>query len=72
MNVSSTTTTLQALLRQLEPAATAAAAGTAAKSKNVQVRQAQAAPPAPAAVAPNGKTQFDPNSPRGTYLNIVV
>lgn len=72
MNVSNATTTLQALLRQLEPAATAPAAGAAAKAQNVQVRQAQAAPPAPAAVSPNGKTQFNPNSPRGTYLNIVV
>ena len=65
MNVNATTTTLQALLRQLEPAA-----APAAKPKSPQIQKAEAAPQQH--VTPTGNPQFDPNSPRGTYLNIVV
>jgi len=65
MNVTNTTATLQALLRQLENAAPAAAA----KPKSQQIQQVEASPQQ---VTPSGKTQFNPNSPRGTYLNIVV
>lgn len=65
MNVSNTTTTLQALLRQLEPAAPAGVA----RAKTPQVQKAEAAPKQ---VQPTGEQQFNPNSPRGTYLNIVV
>lgn len=65
MNVTSTTTTtLQNLLRQLEPAA-----APAARANSQQVQKAEAGHPQ---VTPNGKQEFNPNSPRGTYLNIVV
>jgi hypothetical protein len=65
MNVTSTTSTLQSLLRQLEPAA----AAPAARAKNQQIQKVEAGHPQ---VTPNGKQEFNPNSPRGTYLNIVV
>jgi hypothetical protein len=65
MNVTSTTSTLQSLLRQLEPAA----AAPAARAKSQQIQKVEAGHPQ---VTPNGKQEFNPNSPRGTYLNIVV
>lgn len=63
MNVSSTTSTLQALLSQLDTAA----AAPAPKPGPVQTAEAP-----PRQVAPTGKATLDPNAPRGTYLNIVV
>ena len=65
MNVTNTTQTLQSLLRQLEPAAPAALA----RAKTQQIQKVAAGHPQ---VTPTGQPQFDPNSPRGTYLNIVV
>jgi hypothetical protein len=65
MNVTNTTSTLQALLRQLENTAP----GAPARAKNQQVQKVEAASQQ---VAPSGKPEFNPNSPRGTYLNIVV
>ena len=65
MNVTNTTSTLQALLRQLDAAAPAAPA----RAKSQQIQKVDAATPQ---VTPSGKGEFDPNSPRGTYLNIVV
>lgn len=65
MNVSNATTTIQALLRQIDPATPP----VPAKVKGQQVAQAEASRPQ---VTPAGQSQFDPNSPRGTYLNIVV
>ncbi len=65
MNVTNTTSTLQALLRQLEPAAP----GAPARAKEQQIQRAEAGHQQ---VTPSGKPEFNPNSPRGTYLNIVV
>lgn len=65
MNVNSTTNTLQNLLRQLEPAA----AAPAARAKSQQAQKVEAGHPQ---ITPTGKQEFNPNSPRGTYLNIVV
>ena len=65
MNVTNTNTTLQALLRQLDPAAPAGIA----KSKTQQIQKVETAQQQ---VTPSGKPEFNPNSPRGTYLNIVV
>ena len=65
MNVTNTTNTLQALLRQLDPAAPPAVA----KAKTQQIQKVEASHPQ---VTPNGQPDLDPNSPRGTYLNIVV
>ena len=65
MNVTNTTNTLQALLRQLEPAAP----GAAPKAKTQHIQKVEAGHPQ---VTPTGQPDFDPNSPRGTYLNIVV
>jgi hypothetical protein len=65
MNVTNTTSTLQALLRQLDAAAPAGVA----KAKNQQIQKVEAAQPQ---VTPSRQPEFNPNSPRGTYLNIVV
>ncbi len=65
MNVTNTTSALQGLLRQLEPAI----APAAAKGKAQQIQKVEAAPQQ---VTPTGQPEFNPNSPRGTYLNIVV
>jgi hypothetical protein len=65
MNVTNTTNTLQTLLRQLDPAA----AAPAARANSQQIQKVEAGHPQ---VTPNGKQEFNPNSPRGTYLNIVV
>ena len=65
MNVTNTSNTLQTLLRQLDPAATA----PAARAKSQQIQKVEAGHPQ---VTPTGKQEFNPNSPRGTYLNIVV
>ena len=65
MNVTNTTSTLQALLRQLDTAAPA----PAVRAKSQQIQKVEASHPQ---VTPTGKTDFNPNSPRGSYLNIVV
>ncbi|MDH3739242.1 MAG: hypothetical protein OER92_08600 [Alphaproteobacteria bacterium] len=65
MNVTNTTSTLQALLRQLESTGPA----SVAKAKSQEIQKVEAAHPQ---VTPSGQTDFNPNSPRGTYLNIVV
>ncbi len=65
MNVTSTTSTLQALLRHIDPATPPAPA----KAKTQQIQKVDANHPQ---VTPTGQPDFDPNSPRGTYLNIVV
>jgi hypothetical protein len=65
MNVTNSTSTLQALLRQLDTAAPA----PVAKGKSQQIQKAEAGAPQ---VTPSGQTDFNPNSPRGSYLNIVV
>ena len=65
MNVTNTTSTLQALLRQLDSAAPA----PVSKAKSQQIQQVDAGH---AQVMPTGQLDFDLDSPRGTYLNIVV
>ena len=65
MNVTNTTGTLQALLRQFETAAPA----PVSKAKSQQIQKVEAGHPQ---VTSTGQSEFDPNSPRGTYLNIVV
>jgi hypothetical protein len=65
MNVTNTTNTLQSLLRQLETAGPA----SVAKAKSPEIQKVEASPPQ---VTPSGQGDFNPNSPRGTYLNIVV
>ena len=65
MNVTNTTSTLQALLRQLDSAVSAGPA----KAKNVQIQKVEASH---SQVTPTGPVELDPNSPRGTYLDIVV
>ena len=65
MNVTNTTSTLQALLRQLDTAAPA----SVAKAKSQQIQEVEASH---LQVTPSGPADFNPDSPRGTYLNIVV
>ena len=65
MNVTNTTGTLQALFRQLETVAPA----PVSKAKSQQIQKVDAGH---AQIVPTGQLDFDPNSPRGTYLNIVI
>ncbi len=65
MNVTNTTSTLQSLLRQLESTGPA----PAAKAKSQQIQKVEASQ---SQVTPSGQSDFNPDSPRGTYLNIVV
>lgn len=76
MSVTGPSTTLQAILSQIQAPARPAAAPRVAP----QVPTAAAASPAakpvgqvqPGAVTQNGAADLNPNAPRGTYLNIVI
>jgi hypothetical protein len=77
MSVTGPTTTLQAILNQIQaPSRPAAAARAAALSPTAPSTAAPAARPVAQAQAagtsPNGAASHNPNAPRGTYLNIVV
>jgi hypothetical protein len=81
MSVTGPATTLQAILNQIQAPAPAgragAARGTAPATPTPAVGAANAAtrPVAQAQVGnitQNGAASFNPNAPRGTYLNIVV
>lgn len=82
MSVTGPTTTLQAILNQIQaPARPVAAARIAAPSPTAPSTAAQstAAPTArpiaqaqAAGVSQNGAASLNPNASRGTYLNIVV
>ncbi|MEP4378569.1 MAG: hypothetical protein ABJ215_01665 [Alphaproteobacteria bacterium] len=78
MTVSNTPSSLQAILRQLDPAVPSRAPGAAPNSRDA------AAPPAAKAEAqrtaaaeprvqvPKDAATLNPNAPRGSYLNLVV
>ena len=74
MSVSGPTTTLQALLNQIQaPARPTASPRVAAPTTAAPAAATRHVAQAPAAGAvQNGAATPNPNAPRGTYLNIVV
>lgn len=79
MSVTGPATTLQAILNQIQaparppgavrPATQAATAPAAAATRHAA---GPIAPTPSSGVAQNGGASFNPNAPRGSYLNIVV
>tara|TARA_R110002110_G_scaffold415612_2_gene651576 strand:- start:37640 stop:37876 length:237 start_codon:yes stop_codon:yes gene_type:complete len=78
MSVTSAPSSLQAILRQLDPAVPSRAPGVANNSRDAAVRP-EAKPEAqrtaaaePRVQVPKDAATLNPNAPRGSYLNLVV
>ncbi|MEK9661343.1 MAG: hypothetical protein VW644_06360 [Alphaproteobacteria bacterium] len=72
MAVTGPTTPLSAVLSQIQ-APLRPAPGTAPAQATVAAQAARpAAPTPPGGVNQSGSGEFNPNAPRGSYLNIVV
>jgi len=77
MSVTSPPSSLQAILRHLDPAAPARASGVETSGKSAAPPAAKAdaqqtAAAEPRVQVPKDAATLNPNAPRGTYLNLVV
>ena len=78
MSVTSTPSSLQAILRQLDPAAPARAPGTTTNARDAAAQPSakpdvqRTAAAEPRVQVPKDAATLNPNAPRGSYLNLVV
>ena len=76
MSVTNTPSSLQAILRQLDPGTPSQPARPAADTRNADAGRADVAQRTAAAEprvqVPKDAATFNPNAPRGTYVNLGV
>ena len=78
MTVTNNPTSLQAILRQLDPAVPSRAPGSATTTREAATQPAaktevqRTAAAEPRVQVPKDAATLNPNAPRGSYLNLVV
>lgn len=76
MTVTNTPSSLQAILRQLDPAVPSRAPGAPTNSREAapaaKTEAVRTAAAEPRVQVPKDATTLNPNAPRGSYLNLVV
>jgi len=78
MTVTNTPSSLQAILRQLDPAVPSRAPGAPTNSREAAAQPAtksaaqRTAAAEPRVQVPKDAATLNPNAPRGSYLNLVV